>query len=84
QQRPAARPGGGGGGQAIAKARAGDGKPSINRPGNKPSQVNRSGGKKKMAAKAQNRPKKPSGLGNVNSGRREVASSRRGGQSLGG
>lgn len=84
QQRPAARPGGGGGGQAIAKARPGDGRQNINRAGgNKPSQVNRPSGKKKMAAKAQNR-QRPSGLGNVNSGRREVASSRRGGQSLGG
>ncbi|OCP05514.1 MULTISPECIES: DUF3300 domain-containing protein [unclassified Ensifer] len=85
QQRPAARPGGAGGGQAIANARAGDGKPSINRPGgNKPSQVSRTGGKKKMAAKAQNRSRKPSGLGNVNPGRREMASSRRGGHSMGG
>lgn len=82
QQRPAARPGGG---QAIAKARPGDGKASLNRPaGKKPSQANRPAGKKKMASKAQNRPKKPSGLGNVNPGRREVASSRRGGQSMGG
>lgn len=74
-----------GGGQAAAKARADGGKASINRPkgGSKPS-VNRPAGKKKMASKAQNRPKKPSGLGNVNSGRREVASSRRGGQSMGG
>ncbi|MCA1444906.1 DUF3300 domain-containing protein, partial [Ensifer sp. IC4062] len=80
--RPAARPGGG---QAVAKARADGGKPSINRPkgGSKPS-VNRPAGKKKMASKAQNRPKKPSGLGNVNHGRREVASSRRGGHSMGG
>jgi len=85
QQRPAARPGGAGGGQAIAKARAGDGKPSLNRPaGKKPSQVNRQGGKKKMAAKAQNRSRNPSGLGNVNPGRREINSSRRGGQSMGG
>ncbi|RVL87775.1 DUF3300 domain-containing protein, partial [Sinorhizobium meliloti] len=36
------------------------------------------------ASKAQNRPKKPSGLGNVNSGRREVSASRRGGHSMGG
>ncbi|WFU50687.1 DUF3300 domain-containing protein [Sinorhizobium terangae] len=78
----AARPGGG---QAAAKARADGGKPSVNRPkgGSKPS-ANRPAGKKKMASKAQNRPKKPPGLGNVNSGRREVASSRRGGHSMGG
>ncbi|MDP9629153.1 UNVERIFIED_ORG: hypothetical protein J2W85_001214 [Ensifer adhaerens] len=82
QQRPTARPGGG---QAVAKARPGGSKPSVNRAkGNKPSQVNRPAGKKKMASKAQNRPKKPSGLGNVNSGRREVASSKRGGHSMGG
>ncbi|WP_425336360.1 DUF3300 domain-containing protein [Sinorhizobium garamanticum] len=80
--RPAARPGGG---QAVAKTKSGGGKPSVNRPkGQKSSQVNRPAGKKKMASKAQNRPKKPSGLGNVNSGRREVASSRRGGHSMGG
>ncbi|MQW93599.1 DUF3300 domain-containing protein, partial [Sinorhizobium fredii] len=79
--RPATRPGGG---QAAARAKAGDLKPSVNRlQGKKPS-VNRPAGKKKMAAKAQNRPRKPSGLGNVNSGRREVASSRRGGHSMGG
>ncbi|PJR13159.1 DUF3300 domain-containing protein [Sinorhizobium meliloti] len=72
-------------GQAVAKAKSGGSKPSLNRPkGQKPSQVNRPAGKKKMASKAQNRPKKPSGLGNVNSGRREVASSRRGGHSMGG
>ncbi|MCA1409204.1 DUF3300 domain-containing protein [Ensifer sp. IC3342] len=74
-----------GGGQAVAKAKSGGSKPSVNRPkGKKSSQVNRPAGKKKMASKAQNRPKKPSGLGNVNSGRREVASSRRGGHSMGG
>ncbi|MCA1371456.1 DUF3300 domain-containing protein [Bradyrhizobium sp. BRP14] len=73
------------GGRAVAKAQSGGSKPSVNRSkGKKPSQVNRPAGKKKMAAKAQNRPKKPSGLGNVNSGRREVASSRRGGHSMGG
>lgn len=78
--RPAARPGSG---QAVAKAKGGGSKPSVNRPkGNKPSV--RPAGKPKMAAKAQNRPTKPSGFGNVNSGRREVASSRRGGQSMGG
>ncbi|MDK1388314.1 DUF3300 domain-containing protein [Sinorhizobium sp. 8-89] len=77
-----ARPGGG---QAVAKAKPGGSKPSVNRPkGNKPSQVNRPAGKKKMASKVQKRPKKPSGLGNVNAGRREVASSRRGGHSMGG
>ncbi len=81
QQRPAARPGGG---QAVAKAKAGGAKPSVNRPKGKKPSVNRPAGKKKMAAKAQNRPRKPSGLGNVNSGRREVASSRRGGHSMGG
>ncbi|PDT80336.1 DUF3300 domain-containing protein [Sinorhizobium sp. BJ1] len=81
EARPAARPGGG---QAVAKAKAGGAKPSVNRTkGNKPS-ANRPAGKPKMAAKAQNRPKKPSGLGSVNSGMREVASSRRGGQSMGG
>lgn len=80
--RPDARPGSG---QAVAKAQGGGSKPSVNRPkGKKPSQVNRPAGKPKMAAKAQNRPKKPSGLGNVSSGRREVASSRRGGESMGG
>jgi hypothetical protein len=80
--RPSARPGDG---KAAAKARADGGKPSVNRPkGKKSSQVNRPTGKKKMASKAQNRPRKPSGLGNVNSGRREVASSRRGGHSMGG
>jgi hypothetical protein len=81
QQRPAARPADR---QAGAGARAGDAKQSINRSKGKPSQANRPSGKPKMGAKAQNRPNKPSGLGNVNPGRREVNSSRRGGQSMGG
>ncbi|THK33333.1 DUF3300 domain-containing protein, partial [Ensifer sp. MPMI2T] len=85
QQRPAAGTRPNVDRSAIAAARPDGGKPSINRPkgGSKPS-VNRPAGKKKMASKAQNRPKKPSGLGNVNHGRREVASSRRGGHSMGG
>ncbi|WP_081158864.1 DUF3300 domain-containing protein [Ensifer aridi] len=83
EPRPAASPGGGR--QAAAKARPDVPKPSINRPKDKkPAQVDRPAGRPKMAAKAENRPKKPSGLGNVNSGRREVASSRRGGHSMGG
>lgn len=73
-----------GGGKATAKAKAGGNKPSVNRPKGKKPSANRPAGKKKMASKAQNRPKKPSGLGNVNHGRREVASSRRGGHSMGG
>ncbi|MDW9626804.1 DUF3300 domain-containing protein (plasmid) [Sinorhizobium meliloti] len=86
QPRPEVRPAAGpGGARAVAKAAPGGSKASVNRPkGKNPSQVNRPAGKPKMAAKAQNRPKKPSGLGNVSSGRREVASSRRGGESMGG
>ncbi|ODR92022.1 DUF3300 domain-containing protein [Sinorhizobium alkalisoli] len=73
------------GGQKVAKAKSGGSKQSLNRSkGKKPSQASRPAGKKKMASKAQKRSKKPSGLGNVNSGRREVASSRRGGHSMGG
>jgi hypothetical protein len=83
----APRPGAGPGGsrQAVARTRPDVPKPSINRPKDKkPAQLDRPAGKPKMAAKAENRPKKPSALGNVNSGRREVASSRRGGHSMGG
>lgn len=79
--RPTAKPGGG---QAVAKAKSSGAKAGVNRPKGKKSSANRPAGKKKMASKAQNRPKKPSGLGNVNSGRREVSASRRGGHSMGG
>ncbi|WP_324764891.1 DUF3300 domain-containing protein (plasmid) [Sinorhizobium meliloti] len=79
--RPAARAGSG---QAVAKVKSSGAKPGANRPKGKKSSANRPAGKKKMASKAQNRPKKPSGLGNVNSGRREVSASRRGGHSMGG
>ncbi|WP_037094314.1 DUF3300 domain-containing protein [Rhizobium leguminosarum] len=41
-------------------------------------------GKPKMAAKADNRSRQQSALGNVQSGRREVVNSQRGGQSMGG
>ena len=81
QPRPTARAGDG---RTAAKAKPNVSKSNVNRSKGKKPNVNRPAGKQKMASKAQNRSKKPSGLGNVNSGRREVASSRRGGQSMGG
>ncbi len=80
QQRPATRPADG----QAARSKAGDAKAGANRPQAKQTPANRSAGKPKMGGKAENRPVKPSGLGNVNSGRREVNSSKRGGQSMGG
>lgn len=74
--RAATRPGGiqAGAGRAANLDRGG-----VNRPN-----IQRSAGKPKLGARADNRPRSPSGLGNVSSGRREVAASRRGGQSMGG
>ncbi|ULJ76060.1 DUF3300 domain-containing protein [Rhizobium gallicum] len=70
---------------AATKARPNVSEPGINRPAAKrPAQVDRPVGKPKVAAKAQNRPRKPSGLGDVSSGRKEIVASRRGGDSMGG
>jgi len=80
QQRPATRPADG----QATRPKTGDAKASANRPQTKQTPANRPAGKPKMGGKAENRPAKPSGLGNVNSGRREVNSSQRGGQSMGG
>lgn len=67
-----------------ATARPGSSKPSVNRAKDNRPSVSRPAGKPRMAAKAESRPKKPSGLGNVGSGRREAVSSKRGGRSMGG
>ncbi len=75
--RPTARPGGG---QALAKAKS-EVKAEPQPPqGPEALPGEQAAGKKKMASKgAEPGPKKPSGLGNVNSGRREVAFLPRGG-----
>ncbi|WEX89931.1 DUF3300 domain-containing protein [Sinorhizobium garamanticum] len=60
-------------------------KPSINRAaGKRPATIDRPVGKPKAAAKLDSRPRKPSGLGNVSHGKREVVASQRGGHSMGG
>lgn len=59
-------------------------RPTANRPSAKPAKANRPAGKPKPAAKVDNRPKKPSGLGNVNRGKATRVSSNRGHQSMGG
>jgi hypothetical protein len=58
--------------------------PTANRPAAKPANLNRKAGKPKPAARVDNRPKKPSGLGNVNRGKATKVSSNRGHQSMGG
>ena len=57
-----------------------------NRPAakNASSRADRPVGKPRPAAKADNRPRQPSGLGTVESGKREQVASRRGGQAMGG
>jgi hypothetical protein len=59
-------------------------RPTANRPAAKPANVNRKAGKPKPAARIDNRPKKPSGLGNVSRGKATKVSSNRGHQSMGG
>ncbi|RWP34437.1 MAG: DUF3300 domain-containing protein [Mesorhizobium sp.] len=59
-------------------------RPTANRPTAKPAKVNRPAGKPKPAARVDNRPKKPSGLGNVDRGKVTKVSSNRGHQSMGG
>jgi hypothetical protein len=79
-----------GGGQAAA-ARP-DRPAAANRPAAKqtanraakPAKVSRPAGKPKPAHKVDNRPKKPSGLGNVNHGKATRVSSNPGHQSMGG
>ena len=74
--RPATRP-------AAGTRPAGD-RPSANRPANKPANANRKAGKPKPAARADNRSKKPSGLGDVNRGKTTKVNSNRGHKSMGG
>lgn len=59
-------------------------KPTANRPAAKSANVNRKAGKPKPAARVDNRPKKTSGLGNVNRGKATKVSSNRGHKSMGG
>ncbi|WP_292548283.1 DUF3300 domain-containing protein [Mesorhizobium sp.] len=70
-KRPEARP-------AVAD------RPTANRPTAQPAKVNRPAGKPKPAARIDNRPNKPSGLGNVDRGKVTKVSSNRGHQSMGG
>ena len=53
-------------------------------PSRKPAKANRKAGKPKPAARVDNRPKKPSGLGNVDRGKATKVSSNRGHKSMGG
>ncbi|MCF6100443.1 DUF3300 domain-containing protein [Mesorhizobium muleiense] len=59
-------------------------RPTANRQTAKPAKINRPAGKPKPAARVDNRPKKPSGLGNVDRGKVTKVSSNRGHQSMGG
>jgi hypothetical protein len=59
-------------------------RPSANRQGPKQSKATRPAGKPKPAARVDKRPKKPSGLGNVDRGKAQRVSSNRGRQSMGG
>ena len=93
------RPGGGqgierpGGGQGIQRPGGGQGRPNIERPAARPGQGNRDisrgdiqrpAGKPKVANRADNRPRKPSGLGNVDRGKAAKVKSHRGQKSMGG
>ena len=62
------------------------GKPGVDRPSanRKPAAANRKAGKPKPGARADNRPKKPSGLGNPNRGKATKVNSNRGRKSMGG
>lgn len=61
------------------------GKASANRPSKKGANANRSSsGKVKPAGRVDNRPRNPSGLGNVGSGKSQKIASNRGAQSMGG
>ena len=62
------------------------GTPGVNRPDRPKAaqRVDRPVGKKRPAARVDNRPKKPSGLGNPRAGKREAVASKRGGKSMGG
>lgn len=72
-------------GKKAAANRPGSGKASANRPNTKkPTNANRSSGKVKPAGRVDNRPKKPSGLGNVGPGKSQRVASNRGHQSMGG
>ncbi len=69
-------------------------KPNVNRPAGKPAaanraadkaaNVNRKAGKPKPGARVDNRPKKPSGVGNVDRGKAAKVKSNRGHKSMGG
>lgn len=59
-------------------------KTNLNRDIKKPSNVKRPSGKAKPAARVDNRPKKPSGLGNVGSGKKQKMASKRGNHAMGG
>jgi hypothetical protein len=62
------------------------GKPGVDRPSanRKPAAANRKAGKPKAGARADNRSKKPSGLGNPSRGKQTKVSSNRGHKSMGG
>ncbi|QRM54419.1 DUF3300 domain-containing protein [Sinorhizobium sp. BG8] len=77
-------------GEKIGSATAGNRAGQAARPGNKASNVkakgniDRKSGKPKPGARADNRPKKPSALGRVDSGKRTQMQSNRGRQAMGG
>ena len=54
------------------------------KPATKPTNIDRQVGKPKPAAKVDSRPKKPSGLGNVDRGKTTKVNSSRGNKSMGG
>ncbi|MBX3580643.1 MAG: DUF3300 domain-containing protein [Rhizobiaceae bacterium] len=60
------------------------GKPSVNRDGQAAAKIDRSVGKPKPAQKVDQRPKKPSAVGNPGRGKSAKVSSNRGGKSMGG
>jgi hypothetical protein len=73
----------------LAANRPGANRPDGKRPEARPNvqkakDVSRPSGKKKPAARADNRPKKPSGLGEVNRGKAQKVASQRGQKAMGG
>ncbi len=72
------------GNRQAAGNRAGANKPSVNRDRPQQGKVNRDVGKPKPAQRVDNRPKKPSGLGNPQRGKTAQVHSNRGHKSMGG
>ncbi|RDL50459.1 hypothetical protein BLJAPNOD_01580 [Ensifer sp. M14] len=80
-----ARPNAGAGNRQAGAAGAAQRPGNISKPGGgSGGKVNRPASKPRPAGKADNRPRKPSGLGEVRSGKATQVQSRRGGQAMGG